>query len=58
MSKKQSKLFNLDICWIGNSSHEQDKPSEIVVYNQQEWAVEGNSRRDGEIQHDVVSPPF
>lgn len=48
----------LDICRITNSPYEQDEASEIIIDYEHEWPVKANSRRDGEVQQDVGSPPF
>lgn len=57
-SGKLSMFIPLDICWIHNPSHQQDKPCEVVIDYQHEGSVEGNSRWDGEVQRDVGSTPL
>lgn len=48
----------LDICRINNPPYEKDEPREIVIDYEHKRSVKGDSRRDGEVQQGVVSPPF
>lgn len=57
-SGKLSTFIPSDICWIHNPSHQHDKPGELVIDDQHEGSVEGNSRWDGEVQRDVGSAPL
>jgi len=49
---------SLNICWIKNSSHEQNEACEIVIDYEHERSVKGDSRGDREVQGDVSAPPL
>lgn len=56
-SNKVSVTRRLHVCGIHHPPDEQHEPRDVVVDYEHERSVEGNSRGDGEVQHDVGSLP-
>lgn len=52
-----SHFIPLDIRWINNLSHQNDKPGEIIIDNHHKGSVEGDSQWNGEVKVDVGSTP-
>lgn len=53
----RARRCRLHVCGIHQPPDEQNEPRDVVVDYEHERSVEGNSRGDGEVQHDVGSPP-